>query len=77
MREIAGSEIDGIQGDQKADGNFFLAEVMTDGIKLGCNYFTKRQRSSIGGNAAEIYPDPGSLICDRTAAAAYAVKYIV
>jgi len=63
MGKIAGSEIDGIQGDQEVDGIFLIAEVMTVGIKLGCNYFT-------------LYPNPGSLICDHTAAAAYAVKYI-
>ena len=77
MREVAGSEIDGIKGDQEVDGIFLVAEVMTVGVKLGCNYFTHRQRSGIGGNMVEIYPDPGSLICDHTAAAAYAVKYIV
>ena len=77
MGEIAGSEIDGIQGHQEADGIFLFAKVMTVGIKLGAGYFFHWQRSGIGGNAAVIYPDTGGPICNFAAASAYAVKYIV
>ena len=57
MGKIAGSEIDGVQGQKEVDGIFFSAKVVTVGIKLEFGYFINRQRSGIGGNAAVINPD--------------------
>ena len=43
MGKIAGSEIDGIQGQKEVDGILFSAEVMAFGIELGFGYFFHRQ----------------------------------
>jgi hypothetical protein len=43
MGKIAGSEIDGVQGQKEVYGTLFSAEVVTVGIKLGYGYFINWQ----------------------------------
>ena len=77
MGQIAGSEIDGVQGQKEVDGIFFSAKVVTVGINLGFGYFINRQRSGIGVNAAVINPDSRCPTCNFAAASADAIKYMV
>ena len=59
MGKIAGSEIDGIQNQQKGQGVFFAAQVVAGGIQFRYRDFIDWQSRGIAGNPIGVDPQVG------------------